>query len=1357
MKRVIIAVLVLLSVQGYSQYTPQFARGYQFKYVKVDSGFVFPVRDTTTVSGITKLGSVVVRPGDSSIYIYTNKWEKLAIDSAGLSSLFANKVDSVKIATDTLYYYINGVGYGSVFTVSSLYPTGHTFNTSTGVLSTARNGTTPITVDLDGRFSLLTHSHAGLNPIGGNTGQILKKNSNSDYDYSWQNEGGGFVTTTQLDDSTAAIRADLAGGGIDTLPLSNRISLKKDITDSVLSTGYATNYDLKKSKDSVQTNIDLKVNISDTASMLNPYFREVGFSLSKSGHTVSFDSTTGFHTQPYNDIRYLQTSTSVAGNTVLTGGQVTWISGLTYYVSPTTYVINGVQYSFAGGNVTLAAADPSDDRQDAIVLTTSQTATSITGTPDTNPLVPTEDPLTQIFLTSGYIAAAATTPSNITQVIIRDEGAGGEWSITKTLTSTDNYGVNPYNGSISQRITAASNNQYLQWTKPSGTVSKSSYTNLIFFIRNNATFSSNRNWLVQLFNGTTQVGTNLNLTAYGYSKTIIGSYGTIAVKLSDFGGADLFDNIRLVNTGTGGTVDVQVDYIQLQGGVTNGGGGSGGTVKNITATNNYAQTWTITNSTTTPNLSLALDTTLLSTRLWRQKGIDSVQANVNLKLNISDTTGKWVSNIRRSNDSVYILKNSTWTFVYKDSTGLTSFYDSTLMATQQNLKDTAAAIRADMGGSETDPLSVHLTGTSTLTGNIIIDGTNASGYNTTIKNGDLTLDNGAGLTGARGNLILKNDRNVYWNNTSGPFLSANSTTGNYIFSTVSGGRGDFYGGIKFPNYGGGLRTGTAAYNLQIDASGNVIEGALSGGSGTVTSFSKTDNYGITSSVTNATTTPNHAIAVDTTVIASKSYVSNAITANVPDLQAVTDAGSTITNLIDVRGNTISVSQSDGSKPVQLRSSVAYGGSVRFTNGAGKNADLYPLNLTADREFQFPNYSGTLAAHPTISGQAGKVLAVNATEDGLEWITAGGGGGTTTNALTIGAELSPTGATSFDGSAAKTIGIQAGSVTNAMLANTAVANLSGTNTGDQTSVTGNAGTATTLQNTRTIWGQNFNGSANVTGDLTLGTGNITGTGSIATTGSRITKLWATDIESTNMPTVGGTSLSSTFQASDADLTTWAGITPAAGVGTFLATPSSANLRTALTDENGTGAALFNGATTPDFTTGITVGGAAASGNILQGDGTKYAPTTNTGGWSVLRVASSNFTTTSTSLADITGLVTGTLSTGTLYEFEANLYVNSTTTAGMAVGVQQSGTGTGQIGVWSGTATSATATGMAIASNALNQAGAPCVLVNGDGSITIKGFVKTGSSGSPTISIKALKTTSGTATVYIGSVLRYRVAQ
>lgn len=48
-----------------------------------------------------------------------------------------------------------------------------------------------------------------------------------------------------------------------------------------------------------------------------------------------------------------------------------------------------------------------------------------------------------------------------------------------------------------------------------------------------------------------------------------------------------------------------------------------------------------------------------------------------------------------------------------------------------------------------------------------------------------------------------------------------------------------------------------------------------------------------------------------------------------------------------------------------------------------------------------------------------------------------------------------------------------------------------------------------------------------GNLALGTNSLTMTGSIGATGARVTKGWFTDIESTNMPTVGGTSLTDTF--------------------------------------------------------------------------------------------------------------------------------------------------------------------------------------------------------------------------------------
>lgn len=147
----------------------------------------------------------------------------------------------------------------------------------------------------------------------------------------------------------------------------------------------------------------------------------------------------------------------------------------------------------------------------------------------------------------------------------------------------------------------------------------------------------------------------------------------------------------------------------------------------------------------------------------------------------------------------------------------------------------------------------------------------------------------------------------------------------------------------------------------------------------------------------------------------------------------------------------------------------------------------------------------------------------------------------------------------------------------------------------TSLTYVDGTPSLGLTSRTIGGVAFDGTANITvasatggftvsgGNLALGTNSLTLTGSIGATGARATKLWATDGEFTNMPTVGGTSLSSTFQGLDADLTSWAGVTRASGFDTFTATPSSANLASLVTGETGSGALVF--ANTPTLTTPI----------------------------------------------------------------------------------------------------------------------------------------------------------------------------
>lgn len=69
---------------------------------------------------------------------------------------------------------------------------------------------------------------------------------------------------------------------------------------------------------------------------------------------------------------------------------------------------------------------------------------------------------------------------------------------------------------------------------------------------------------------------------------------------------------------------------------------------------------------------------------------------------------------------------------------------------------------------------------------------------------------------------------------------------------------------------------------------------------------------------------------------------------------------------------------------------------------------------------------------------------------------------------------------------------------------------------------------------------------------------------------------------------------TVQGYDADLASWALITRASGFDTFTATPSSANLRSLLTDETGTGAAVFAGS--PTFTGTVSAAAAEFSGLV-----------------------------------------------------------------------------------------------------------------------------------------------------------------
>lgn len=67
---------------------------------------------------------------------------------------------------------------------------GHVIGDTTG-LQTALDGKSATTHNHDGVYATSGHSHSGLVPSGGTTNQVLKKNSNTNYDYSWQADSTG--------------------------------------------------------------------------------------------------------------------------------------------------------------------------------------------------------------------------------------------------------------------------------------------------------------------------------------------------------------------------------------------------------------------------------------------------------------------------------------------------------------------------------------------------------------------------------------------------------------------------------------------------------------------------------------------------------------------------------------------------------------------------------------------------------------------------------------------------------------------------------------------------------------------------------------------------------------------------------------------------------------------------------------------------------------------------------------------------------------------------------------------------------------------------------------------------------------
>lgn len=218
----------------------------------------------------------------------------------------------------------------------------------------------------------------------------------------------------------------------------------------------------------------------------------------------------------------------VNGNRLI-DGSVSYVSGLTFDVSPLNYIIDGQLYNILSSTqVTLNSGDSTFDRIDVIFADISGNTGVLEGTPSSNPEKPIVDSETQVEVTFVSVPANSTTPT-ITTELIYDENVGQptEWNFLKfgnqTFRISGDSTAQSYSGSKSISVSGLttsggswSNGFLLSATTATDT---NQFATLQFAIRNLSGNSTNTNILIQFLSNTGTVLSTSPVYLYGGGAT----------------------------------------------------------------------------------------------------------------------------------------------------------------------------------------------------------------------------------------------------------------------------------------------------------------------------------------------------------------------------------------------------------------------------------------------------------------------------------------------------------------------------------------------------------------------------------------------------------------------------------------------------------------------------------------------------------------------------------------------------------------------------------------------------------------------------------------------------------------------
>ena len=225
-------------------------------------------------------------------------------------------------------------------------------------------------------------------------------------------------------------------------------------------------------------------------------------------------------------------------NQLLSGG-ASFLSGLTYNVTPLEYLINGEIYTSSMTQVTTSTGDTTYDRIDLIIADTNGDVTILEGTASENPVQPDVDETTQIVIAI-ITVPVGTTIISIEETLVYGENIGlpTEWTgYTNSYTIELDYSGVTYGGSSKAIRFNLTPNTYQASFYYNDVFDTTTKNTLQFKVYNPVVWTTSQRLNIKLTSlAGVQIGSTVQLYhgKYGFSRYLVGTWQTISIPISDF-------------------------------------------------------------------------------------------------------------------------------------------------------------------------------------------------------------------------------------------------------------------------------------------------------------------------------------------------------------------------------------------------------------------------------------------------------------------------------------------------------------------------------------------------------------------------------------------------------------------------------------------------------------------------------------------------------------------------------------------------------------------------------------------------------------------------------------------------------